>query len=183
MQSNENSLNDSLNSLDSGKSDNRNKSKQNSNTKSSIKCEQLYNLSRTINIKREENQKRAEVEKVIKSLEPCTFYPKINKNEKLILTDLSNSPEILNRVSYDEYIDKQKKFRENNKQTEIQLKNRIGSGKNWKKQLTVPDKFCLSKRNKESRNSNKSYKQDSNHKTNKSLDVKVNLISFFNRCL
>ena len=127
--------------------------------------------TKIINLKREENQKKAEVEKEIKSLESCTFYPNINKHEKLI--EQINGPDILHKVSFLEYVDKQKKFRESNKQAEIKLENKVGTGKNWKKKVTVPDKFSLSEKSKSSRKYNNFIKESEEQKINS--DLKVNI--------
>lgn len=105
-----------------------------SKSKSMIKCEQLYSLSKGFHKRKEEVKKQAELEKEMKSLEYCTFTPKVNKY-KGFDTSSTASTDILHKTSYTEYVDKLKKFRESHKQTEANFENRIGSGKNWKKQV------------------------------------------------
>ncbi len=150
---------------------------------SSNKFEHLYSLSKTIKLKREENQKKAEMEKDEKSLENCTFNPKINKYDKQ--TEII-SPDSLHRNSYIDFVDRQKKFKEVKKQDQLKHENRVGSGKNWKNKLTVPNKFVF---NESKRRSFGSYETNPGSKPiekkriekvdENDLDIKVNKLASY----
>jgi hypothetical protein len=147
------------------------KSASSEHSKSAIKCEELYNLHKNIKLKKDENKRKYEVEKEIKTLEHCTFYPKINNKDRL--ENINNSNEILNRASYSEYIDKQKKFREMNKVSEMKLETKVGSGKKWKKMVTVPEQFVFSTNNKQAE---KSYHKNRMEEYLKSSDMKPEIV-------
>lgn len=136
-------------------------SNSNSVSLSSIKCEQLYKLSKSLKKKREDIHQQNQMEKELKELEVCTFAPKINRYDKTAIENSITSNEILHKSSFTEYIEKKKKFREDNRKNEVKFENRIGSGKNWKKQVTVPEEFLISKnnfrKNNESESPKKSY--------------------------
>lgn len=99
----------------------------------------LYNLHRKIIKQREEIQSKGEVEKEERELSECTFNPKIKKINSNLKKQVEN---ILNRNTANEnYVEKRKKQRERHNLSENLCKNRVGTGNNWTKDLTIPKDF------------------------------------------
>jgi hypothetical protein len=77
----------------------------------------------------------------------CHFKPLIHENK--IKNDTNHAHSIVvNPESYDTYINKKQKIREDVLSKEKKIDSTPGSGKIWKSKITVPRGFSLSKSNK-----------------------------------
>ena len=107
-------------------------------SKSPTKGEILHSLHKSIQLKRDEIVQQGEKERESKLINSCTFTPKVSELGKKFPED-----ETMNRSSYNDYLEKKKKFREISRKSELDQEMKIGMGKIWKKQLTIPENFEL----------------------------------------
>lgn len=75
----------------------------------------------------------------------------MNKKNGTETNEVVDDNKIMNKNSFNNYIDRKKKYREKVKGDEDKFDNRYGSGKKWKPQVTIPEQFVLgSKKNSNS---------------------------------
>jgi hypothetical protein len=128
------------------------------------KNDQLFRLHKDLESKRNELFKKGSTLRENLALENCTFYPKINKFQEKVFENSS-----IKKDAFETYVERITKFREHKDAWNAKLSTKAGSGKNWKKSVTLSDgvltkKFSASLKSKPIRMPSLDY--DSN------LDVK-----------
>jgi hypothetical protein len=131
----------------------------------------LFNLHRKIVKHREDIQYKSEIEKEHKELSECTFMPKILKINSNFKKQFNNV-EIKN-IANENYVEKKKKHREKQNQLDHQSKNKVGTGHNWTKDLTVPKDFDFKTQGNIIIPSNLNNSEINEHPTDKNVKVKL----------
>ncbi len=96
--------------------------------------DQLFRLHKDLESKRNELFKQGSALRENLGLENCTFSPKINKFQEKVFENSS-----IQKDAFETYVERITKFREHKDAWKAKLATKVGSGKNWKKSITLSD--------------------------------------------
>ncbi len=98
------------------------------------KNEQLFRLRKELDSRRSEMHQKAFLVKENLKLEYCTFTPRINIFRKNVFDEST-----VHKEAFNSYVERVTKHRESKKAWDDQIKHMTGSGKKWKKAITLSD--------------------------------------------
>jgi hypothetical protein len=92
----------------------------------------------------------SELQQITELDESSINYKKLHSQEttKNTVNTSENPKNNYNKHSFNSYVERMRKLRMKNKEEEDRLETKPGSGKNWRKNITVPDQFLLTEKPK-----------------------------------